>query len=120
MKWAVELIKDDIILDTVILDSEKLYSGMGKLVEREDKLVRKAIGLPVTKQLVFYTDQRDAKSIVNVINYQLVEMYDISEKWYMIDITLSNGQKVRIHSRYFIEMQKPSFITDMLTLIQQL
>lgn len=98
--------------DTVILDSEKRYTGTDN-PENEEKLVRKAIGLPIKKQLVYYKDKRDADSIVNISEYKIVEMYDTTERWYTIEIYLEDGSEVRIHSGYLAEMQKTSFIADM-------
>lgn len=101
--------------EIVVLDSEKQYLGCEN-PEDTEKLVRKAVGLPVKKQLVYYKNKHDSKSIVNVSAYQLIEMYDISERWYTIEITIESGEKIRIHSGYLIEMQKPSFIADMAAL----
>lgn len=98
--------------ETVILDSEQYYRGTEKL-NPEEKLVRKAIGLPIKKQLLYYPNKTSADSVMKVEGYKLVEMYDISERWYTIELYLMDGSKVRIHSMYFIEMQKPSFIADM-------
>ena len=98
--------------DTVTLDSEKLYSGAEK-PDGEEKLVRKALKLPLTKKIVFYKDKRKADSVVDVITFQLKEMYDISERWYTIEVTLADGTKTLIHSGYLIEMQKASFVDDM-------
>ena len=96
----------------IILDSEAVYSGAEKLND-DEKLVRKAVGLPVTKQLVFYKDKYTADSVINVVSYQLVEMFDMLDRWYTVEVTLSDGCKDRIHSSYLAEMQKPSFIADM-------
>ena len=57
-------------------------------------------------------DKHRADSKENVVEYQLIEMYNITDRWYTIEITLTSGQKVRIHSGYLAEMQKPSFISD--------
>lgn len=98
--------------DTVILDSEKKYSGMEN-PQDDEKLVRKAVGLPVKKQLVYYKDKADTESVINVLEYQLVEMYEITERWYTVEITLEDDSKVKIHSSYLAEMQRPSFVADM-------
>ena len=100
--------------EIVILDSDRVYSG-GKDPLEEEKLVRKAVGLPVKKQLIYYTDAHDGNSAVNVEKYQLVEMYNINDRWYTVEITLADDTKARIHSRFLAEMQKPSFISDMET-----
>ena len=107
MKQEVKL-KDN----TVILDTESVYSGSDILSE-DEKLVRKAVGFPVTKQLIYYKDKKDSETAVNVKKFQLIEMFDITERWYTVEITLDDDTTVRIHSGYLIEMQKPSFIADM-------
>ena len=98
--------------DVVLLDSTKMYTG-AKKPKDDEKLVRKAIGLPIKKQLIYYRDKRNPESVISVKGYQVVEMFDITERWYTLEITLSDDTKVRIHSSYFVEMQKPSFIEDM-------
>ena len=97
--------------EVIVLDSEIKYTGKDNPSE-EEKMVRKAVGLPVKKQLIYYTNKHDANSAVNVMQYQLIEMYDITERWYTVEITLDNGTSVKIHSGYLAEMQKPSFIAD--------
>lgn len=99
--------------DIVTLDSEKLYSGMDN-PQGEEKLVRKVLGLPVKKQLVFYKNKLDAESVINIVTYQLVKMYNITERWYTIEINTADGNKARIHSSFLGEMQKPSFVADMI------
>lgn len=98
--------------DSVVLDTEMTYSGAENPSD-EEKLVRKAVGLPVKKQLVYYKDKRSSDSVVSVSSYQLVEMFNITERWYVVEVTLADGAKTRIHSSYLAEMQKPSFIADM-------
>lgn len=97
--------------EIVSLDSERLYSGAQNLDDAEKK-VRKAIGLPVTKQLVYYKDIHDSKSAVAIKKYRLAEMYEISDRWYTVEIVLDDESVVRIHSYYLAEMQKPSFVSD--------
>lgn len=99
--------------DIVTLDSEKLYSGMDN-PQGEEKLVRKALGLPIKKQLIFYKNKLDAESVTNIITYQLVKMFNITERWYTIEISTADGNTARIHSSFLIEMQKPSFVADMM------
>ena len=96
----------------IILDSEKVYSGKDNPSD-EDKLVRKAVGLPVKKQLVYFPDKSDPESAVKVVKYQLVEMYEISDRWYTIEITTEDNKSIRIHSDFLAEMQKPSFFSDL-------
>lgn len=98
--------------DSVVLDTEMTYSGAENPSD-EEKLVRKAVGLPVKKQLVYYKDKQRSDSVVSVSSYQLIEMFNITERWYVVEVTLEDGTKARIHSSYLAEMQKPSFIADM-------
>ena len=100
--------------DKILLDSAIRYSGTA--IDKKDnagKLIRKAIGLPVAKPLVYYKDKRDASSVVAIKSYQLVEMFDVTEKWYTVEASLEDDSIIRIMSWHLIEMQKPSFITDM-------
>lgn len=98
--------------EEIILDSEKIYTGKDNPPE-EEKLVRKAVGLPVKKQLIYYINKHQADSAVKATQYQLIEMYDITERWYTVQIMTENNETVKIHSGYLAEMQKPSFIADM-------
>ena len=92
----------------IAIDSETTYSGEAELSSME-RLVRKAVGLPVTKQIVFFTDEK-TNSAVPVLNYQVKEFFN---EWCIIEVTLANGETRSIHSSYLAEMQKPSFVTDM-------
>lgn len=98
--------------DTILIDFEKKYSGKAK-PNGEDKTIRKAIGLPLTKKLIYYPNKRDSNSAVDILQYQIVNMFDITDRWFTIEILTESGEKVRIHSSYLVEMQKPSFIEDM-------
>ncbi len=100
----------------IVLDSDKLYSGSDNPSD-EEKLIRKAIGLPIKKQLIYYKDKKDRDTAINIIKYQITEMYDISEKWYTVELTLSDDTKVKTHSGYLIEMQKPNFTVDMAAIV---
>ena len=97
---------------TIVLDSSILYSGLAE-PNASEKLVRKTIGLPVKKKLIYYKDKRKANSAIDIKSYYLKEMYDISERWYTVEITLNDDSTVLIHSGYLAEMQKPSFVADM-------
>lgn len=99
--------------ETVMLDSEKTYLG-GKDIDDGEKSIRRAVGLPVTKELVFYTDKRNADSAVPIETYRLIEMYTITDPWFTVEVKLKNGSTEKIHSLHLIEMQKPSFVADML------
>ena len=101
----------DLGKSTDTLTDEKAYACGNKVTE-EEKLVRKALGLPLTKQLVYYKNVHDASSACCVTEFRILEMYDITDRWYTIGLTLEDGPNVRIHSGYLAEMQKASFIAD--------
>lgn len=98
--------------EIITLDSEVLYSGM-EYPQGEERLVRKAIGLPVTKQLIFYKNKLYTESVTDILTYRIVRMFDISDRWYTIEVNTADGNTARIHSSFLIEMQKPSFVADM-------
>ena len=103
-----ERVKDE----AVIPDTEKAYSGMED-PEKEERTVRKALGLPAKKQLVFYKEKRNAESAVNVREYRILKTHSAAELWYTVEVTLEDGSRIRIHSDHFAEMQKPGFAEDM-------
>ena len=107
MMQTVSLGKNDVILETNVF-----YSGADNLSDQE-KLIRKAIGLPQKKQLVYYPDKNNQKSVVSVKRYQILEMYNITERWYTLELETEDDRIVRIHSSFLADMQKQSFIADM-------
>ena len=111
-KTEVKRQKLDMGDSVLILETNKDYSGAKELSE-EEKQVRRALGLPVTKQLVYYRDKRDAKSIININSYRIIEMYEITDRWYTMEIKTAEDRTYIINSMYLTEMQKPSFIADM-------
>lgn len=77
-----------------------------------EKRARKMIGLPLTKQLVYYPDRHKDKK-VNVICALEVERHDETALWYTLDILLDTKEIVRINSLYFAEMQEANFVKAM-------
>ena len=63
--------------------------------------------------VVYYKDTLNTNSVENVISYKLIDMFQITERWFVVEVTLENGETRRIHSAFLAEMQKPSFIPDM-------
>ena len=98
--------------DKIIVESDKYYTGSTEPAN-DEKLVRKALSLPVKKELVYYRDKNDASSKVTVEKFKITEMYNFTTPWFTLEIAPADGGCVRIHSFYFAEMQKPSFIEDM-------
>lgn len=100
--------------DSVILDTETIYNGSSDNIPDNEKLVRKALGLPITKQLVYYPNKRDPASVVDVVNYRIASIVNGNfNDWYVIEITTKDSERTLIHNSYLVEMQKPSFVSDM-------
>lgn len=98
--------------DKNYMEMEQVYSGKPSENEAE-KNVRRELGLPVTKQLIYYLDKSDPNSFIDVENFKIIESFEITAKWYMLDVTIKTGDVIRIHSSHFAEMQKPNFVADM-------
>lgn len=88
------------------------HVGMENPAE-DEKQARKSFKLPQKKQLIYYSNSRDASSQVNVLRYRAVREYDITSPWFVFELETEDHRNIRIHSDYFIEMQKPSFLADM-------
>ena len=81
------------------------------ICETDTKELRKSLGLPVTKDLVYYKEFNwDTREVFKIIAYEPVFDYpDSTSK--TVRITLENGEIVKIHNMYLAEMQ--SFKGDM-------
>ena len=95
-----------------VLKLYEKHTGSAALDDFE-KEVRRELKLPVTKQLVYYSNTRDIASKKNVKSYQIIEEYNITTPWYTIEIELEDESKVKIHSMFLKEMQSSTFISDM-------
>ncbi len=95
------------------------HNGTKDLTD-EEKAFRRNLPFPITKQYVYYKDKMDKNSIINVLKYRFIEAYETSHEWFTMELLLQDNSKVIIHSGYFVEMQKPSFIEDMKKLAEQL
>lgn len=93
---------------TILFDTELLYSGKEPSSDIE-KDARRALNLPITKQLVYYPNI-NINQTIDVEEYGITEVYD---EWYTVKIKLADGVEKMIHSAYLKEMQSPSFIADM-------
>lgn len=82
------------------------------LNENDTKELRKELGLPITKQLVYWKKQNLEWVSFNVLDYEVVEVYEPSHSSSLM-ITIDNGEKIRILGDFFADMQKPSFVSDM-------
>lgn len=83
-----------------------------KLNDNDTKELRKEIGLPVTKGLIYwYKSETHVWKQTTVTNYEVVETYEPSESKSIV-ITLEDGKRIRILGDYLADMQKPSFLSD--------
>ena len=98
---------------TVVVEEGQVYSGriMTALTE-EEKNLRKLLGLPVTKDLVYYSSSRDENSKIIVDEFEIVEIFQKNDPWFELELHIGDN-KVKIHHRYFAEMQSATFISDM-------
>ena len=108
------MIKTVKIKDTpVVLDTDATYIASGTLTD-QDKLIRKVLKLPIKKDLVYYRNIHAADSTAPVTSYRILSMYDVADPWYTLELTLADNTTVNIHSTFFADMQKPSFIADII------
>ena len=73
--------------------------------------VRRFLGLPTTKDLVYYPSSREDKKIP-VDKFEVDQIFTITEPWFGLTLYMEDAT-VKIHHRYFAEMQSPTFISDM-------
>lgn len=81
------------------------------LNDNDTKELRKEIGLPVTKQLVYWRKDNAVWNSYVVTNYEVVDTYEPS-KSHSLKVLLANGEEVRILADYFSDMQKTTFVSD--------
>lgn len=83
-----------------------------RLNEKDTKELRKELGLPVTKDIVYWCkDTYCTWKKLGVVDYEIVDTYEPSGSKSIV-ITLENGEEVRILSDYLADMQKTSFLND--------
>lgn len=99
--------------ESVLVEKGQVHPGKVTTgLTDEEKALRKLLGLPVTKDLVYYSSARDETSKMIVDKFEVDEAYQITDPWF--ELLLHIGEKrVKIHHRYFAEMQNPTFISDM-------
>lgn len=82
------------------------------LNENDTKELRKALGLPVTKGLVYWLQERPGCwKQLSVADYEIAAVYEPSGSR-SVRITLEDGRQVRILGDFLADMQKPSFLSD--------
>ncbi|MBP5414396.1 MAG: hypothetical protein ILN61_04025 [Lachnospiraceae bacterium] len=74
--------------------------------------LRKQLGLPLTKELVYYPPRYEDKthSPIAVDDVKVVREFP---SYYTLEITLKDCTKKIVHSKYFASMQSPHFLDDM-------
>lgn len=83
-----------------------------QLNDNDTKELRKEIGLPVTKDIVYWCkDTYYSWKKFSVVDYKIVATYEPSGSKSIL-ITLENGNQVRVLSDYLADMQKSSFLSD--------
>ncbi|MCR5011390.1 MAG: hypothetical protein K6A72_03545 [Lachnospiraceae bacterium] len=82
------------------------------LSDKDTKELRNSLKLPVTKELVYWKKDSDCEwRSFSVVDYEVIATYEPSGSMSLM-ISLADGNKVRILSDYFSEMQKSSFLSD--------
>lgn len=81
------------------------------LQSEDSKELRKKLGLPITKDIVYW--RKDNKKWVEykVVNYKIVDVYEPSGTCSIV-VSLDSGEEVRILQDYLSDMQKSTFISD--------
>ena len=88
------------------MESETIF-----LNETDTKELRKELGLPLTKRLIYWNKNEGLWEKCNLTDYEILETLQPSESC-IIKITLESGKQVNILSEYLSEMQKTSFLKD--------
>lgn len=83
-----------------------------QLNEKDTKELRKEMGLPVTKGIIYWRrDTHCAWKKMDVVDYEIVATYEPSGTKSLM-ITLEDGSQVRILADYLADMQKSTFLND--------
>ena len=89
-----------------------MASEFTQLNEIDTKKLRKEIGLPVTKGIIYWRrDTHYTWKKMNVVDYEIVATYEPSGTKSLL-ITLEDGSRVRILADYLADMQKTTFFND--------
>ncbi len=87
------------------------FPGAAAALTETELDVRRFLGLPTTKDLVYYPSSREDKKIL-VDKFMVDQIFTITDPWFKL-ILYMGDDNVNIHHRYFVEMQSPTFISDM-------
>ena len=86
-------------------------AGSAEALTEEELDVRRFMGLPTTKDLVYYPSSREDKKIP-VDKFVVDQVFTITDPWFNLVLYMAENT-VKIHHKYFVEMQSPTFISDM-------
>ena len=87
-----------------------MATGFIQLNENDTKELRKEIGLPVTKGVIYWSKEVSGVwKKYNVVDYKIVASYEPSGSKSIL-ITLENESQIRILSDYLVDMQKASLL----------
>lgn len=81
-------------------------------MSEEEKKLRKELGLPIRKPLRYMKKVSVGYKAIAVSEIHVMERYKPSNTA-SLEITLENGEKIRILAPFFSSMQKKSFEEDM-------
>lgn len=87
------------------------FSGSASALTDAELDARRLFGLPTTKDLVYYPSTREDNRI-SVDKFIVDQIFSISEPWFSLMLCMGEDT-VKIHHRFFVEMQSPTFISDM-------
>ncbi len=90
------------------LDFEKDYY-LSDDPNEEEKLFRKALSLPIKKQIIYYKNKNTPSSAIKVVSIHVLEVFEVTDKWYLCELSLCDESPIRIHSAFLAEMQKQDF-----------
>ena len=84
--------------------------------------IRETLGLPITKQLLYYSAPYSPYNPPVYVKEFEAEQYLTQEglvtDWDICTLTLPSGKKVKIHSDFFANMQDPHFVETQQQLLE--
>ena len=95
----------------VLVDVGTAGPGVAENLSESDSDLRRLLGLPITKDLVYYSEVNE-ESKKKVDKYTIDQIFTVTEPWFVLKVFMGEDT-VKIHHRYFAEMQSPTFVADM-------
>lgn len=88
------------------------YPGTALPKGDKSKAIREMFDLPREKALVYYKSNMNANSKCAILRFRVLQMFDITDFWAIIELETEDGYTVKIHSMYLKQMQSPKFINE--------